>query len=113
MNFSERIVFCRKKAMLSQEELANRLGVSRQAVSKWETGESIPDMNNLASLAEIFGVSLDWLIKGEEEKCEERPNDKPPFEVQIDSMPFIGCSKNTGCRSSNWCFFYSVGTNGF
>jgi transcriptional regulator with XRE-family HTH domain len=83
MNFSERIVFCRKKAMLSQEELAGKLGVSRQAVSKWETGESIPDMNNLAALAEIFGVSLDWLIKGEEEKCEERPNDKPPFEERL------------------------------
>ena len=71
MSFAERILYCRKKAMLSQEELASKLGVSRQAVSKWETGESIPDMNNLAALAEIFDVSLDWLIKGEEEKRQE------------------------------------------
>ncbi len=84
MNFAERILYCRKKALLSQEELANKLGVSRQAVSKWETGESIPDMNNLAALAEIFQVSLDWLIKGEEKQpCEEAPKGKAPFEERL------------------------------
>lgn len=75
-------LYCRKKAMLSQEELASKLGVSRQAVSKWETGESIPDMNNLAALAEIFDVSLDWLIKGEEEKRQEN-REKVPFEERL------------------------------
>lgn len=82
MSFAERILYCRKKAMLSQEELASKLGVSRQAVSKWETGESIPDMNNLAALAEIFDVSLDWLIKGDEEKKEET-REKAPFEERL------------------------------
>ena len=82
MSFAERILYCRKKAMLSQEELASKLGVSRQAVSKWETGESIPDMNNLAALAEIFDVSLDWLIKGEEEKRQENRG-KVPFEERL------------------------------
>jgi transcriptional regulator with XRE-family HTH domain len=84
MNFAERILYCRKKALLSQEELANKLGVSRQAVSKWETGESIPDMNNLAALADIFQVSLDWLIKGEEKQpCEEALKGKVPFEERL------------------------------
>lgn len=87
MRFAERILYCRKKAMLSQEELASKLGVSRQAVSKWETGESIPDMNNLAALAEIFDVSLDWLIKGEEEKKQET-KEKAPFEERLPR--FIG-----------------------
>ena len=82
MSFAERILYCRKKAMLSQEELASKLGVSRQAVSKWETGESIPDMNNLAALAEIFDVSLDWLIKGEVEKKQET-REKVPFEERL------------------------------
>ena len=82
MSFAERILYCRKKAKLSQEELASKLGVSRQAVSKWETGESIPDMNNLAALAEIFDVSLDWLIKGEEEKRQEN-REKVPFEERL------------------------------
>ena len=82
MSFAERILYCRKKAMLSQEELASELGVSRQAVSKWETGESIPDMNNLAALAEIFDVSLDWLIKGEVDKKQET-REKVPFEERL------------------------------
>ena len=42
MNLSEKILYCRKKAMLSQEALAERIGVSRQAISKWETGEATP-----------------------------------------------------------------------
>lgn len=88
MKFAERILYCRKKALLSQEELAGRLGVSRQAVSKWETGESIPDMNNLAALAEVLDVSLDWLIKGEEDKREENPRDKRPFEERLPN--FLG-----------------------
>ncbi len=88
MKFAERILYCRRKALLSQEELAGRLGVSRQAVSKWETGESIPDMNNLAALAEVLDVSLDWLIKGEEDKREENPRDKRPFEERLPN--FLG-----------------------
>ena len=52
----------RKKHGLSQEELAERLGVSRQAVSKWECGESLPDTDNLITISKIYGVSLDELV---------------------------------------------------
>ena len=51
---------------MSQEELANRLNVSRQTVSKWEVGESTPDMEKLVAISDLFGVSLDELVKGEE-----------------------------------------------
>lgn len=54
---------CRKKAGLSQEELADKMGVSRQAISKWECGESLPDVDNLISLAKIYGISLDELVE--------------------------------------------------
>lgn len=64
--FGERIYNLRKKSGLSQEEYADRLGVSRQAVSKWETGQSVPDCEKAAAMAKFFGVSLDWLINGEE-----------------------------------------------
>ena len=53
---------CRKKAGLSQEELAEKLNVSRQAVSKWECGESLPDTDNLISISKLYGVSLDELV---------------------------------------------------
>ncbi len=66
LGFGERIYNLRKRSALSQEEFADRLGVSRQAVSKWETGQSVPDSEKAAAMAKFFGVSLDWLINGEE-----------------------------------------------
>ena len=59
MTLSEKITYCRKKAMLSQEALAEKLGVSRQAVSKWETGESAPELNKMLPLAEALNTSVD------------------------------------------------------
>lgn len=66
MNFETRLYELRKKAGLSQEELANLVGVSRQAVQKWEAGTSRPDLDNLTALAGYFNVTLDWLITGRE-----------------------------------------------
>lgn len=62
MQLNEKIFFARKKAGLSQVDLADQLGLSRQAVSKWETGESKPDISKLKSLAELLQVSVDWLL---------------------------------------------------
>jgi HTH-type transcriptional regulator/antitoxin HipB len=61
---ANRLLQFRKKHNLSQEELASKIGVSRQAVSKWERAEASPDSDNLVLLAEIYGVSLDELLKG-------------------------------------------------
>ena len=66
MDFRERLFDLRRQAGLSQEELANLLGVTRQAVQKWEAGTSRPDMDNLVSLADYFKVSLDFLVTGKE-----------------------------------------------
>lgn len=64
MDFRERLFELRRQAGLSQEELANLLGVTRQAVQKWEAGTSRPDMDNLTALADYFHVSLDYLVTG-------------------------------------------------
>ena len=66
MDFRERLFDLRRQAGLSQEELANLVSVTRQAVQKWEAGTSRPDMDNLVSLAEYFKVSLDFLVMGKE-----------------------------------------------
>lgn len=66
MEFRERLFDLRRQAGLSQEELANLVGVTRQAVQKWEAGTSRPDMDNLVSLADYFKVSLDFLVTGKE-----------------------------------------------
>jgi len=64
MNIATAIVKQRKKFGWSQEELASQLDVSRQSVSKWESGQSIPDLDKIARLADLFDVSTDYLIRG-------------------------------------------------
>ncbi len=63
MILADKIIEERKRIGLSQEELAEKLDVSRQAVSKWEGAQSIPDINRILQMAEIFGVSTDYLLK--------------------------------------------------
>ena len=70
---ANRLLQFRKQHNLSQEELASKIGVSRQAVSKWERAEASPDTDNLILLAEIYGVSLDELLKGEIPRSESEP----------------------------------------
>ena len=62
MAFNNKLYELRKQKGFSQEELANRLNVSRQTVSKWEVGESTPDMEKLAAISMLFEVSLDELV---------------------------------------------------
>lgn len=65
MILSDKIILLRKKNNLTQEELAEKLGVSRQSVSKWEMGNSIPDINKIIQLSDVFGVKTDYLLKDE------------------------------------------------
>lgn len=68
---AKRLYEYRKAHGYSQEELAAKIGVSRQAISKWERSESSPDTDNLIALAQLYGVSLDTLLMGEEEPQKE------------------------------------------
>ena len=65
MIMADKIIDLRKKNGWSQEELAEKLEVSRQAVSKWESAQSVPDMNRVLLLSKVFGVSTDYLLKDE------------------------------------------------
>lgn len=65
IKFADRLIELRKQNKLSQESLAEKLGLSRQAISKWERGESSPDTDNLIALAELYGISLDELLGNE------------------------------------------------
>ena len=60
--FSEKLYELRKAKKLSQEELAERLNVARQTISKWETGATTPDTNNLIELSNIFEISIDEFV---------------------------------------------------
>ena len=65
MILADKIIELRKKNGWSQEDLAEKLGVSRQSISKWEGAQSIPDMNKIIMISDIFGVSTDFLLKDE------------------------------------------------
>ncbi|WP_061589404.1 helix-turn-helix domain-containing protein [Streptococcus sanguinis] len=66
MNLSDRIQYLRKARGISQEGLADQLGVSRQAVSKWESEQSMPDLDKIISMSDYFEVTTDYLLKGVE-----------------------------------------------
>lgn len=72
----EKLQKLRKDNNLSQEQLAEKIGVSRQAISKWERGEATPDSDNLICLAKIYNISLDELISSKEEKGNTNMNEE-------------------------------------
>ena len=75
MTLAEKILALRTARELSQGDLAERLEVSRQSVSKWETGQSVPDLEKIIKLADLFGVTTDYLLRETEEQ--------PPVQPQI------------------------------
>lgn len=100
MIFADKLINLRKKAAMSQEELADKLGVSRQSVSKWEGAQSVPDINKIIELSKIFGVSTDYLLKDEIEIEENVPveekTDKKIVSVEEanEYLSIIECTKH-------------------
>lgn len=65
MQFGENVQFLRKQKGLTQEELAEQMAVSRQTVSKWESDQSFPETDKLIALCDLFGCSMDALLRGD------------------------------------------------
>ena len=82
MQLQDKILQLRKRSGLSQEALAERIGVSRQAVSKWETGEAVPELSKLLLLARAFSVTTDYLLS--EDESEPKPLEASPAEKTSD-----------------------------
>ena len=79
MTFGERLQALRQRAGMSQDALAERLGVSRQAVSRWERDETMPETDKVIALADMFGVTTDYLLRPQPESGEAETQ-KPPRE---------------------------------
>lgn len=86
MEFRENLYRLRREQSLNQEQLAEKIGVSRQAVSKWETGEASPDLPNLLALADALGVSLDTLCGRADRSA---PSPPPVAEVPVSETPAV------------------------
>ncbi|MGI6180629.1 MAG: helix-turn-helix domain-containing protein [Agathobaculum sp.] len=98
MTLGEKIIDLRKKRGLSQEDLAITLGVSRQAVSKWETDEATPDTAKIVALAEYFHVTTDWLLRNiapEPEAPKKAPH-TASAQAHI-GTPLLLCMTIAGC----------------
>ena len=93
MKFEEKLLELRKEKNMSQEDLANELIVSRQSISKWEIGTSMPDIQNLIRLSELFDVSLDYLLKDHVARKTDNfygPPDDWEGESVVGKMSFVG-----------------------
>ncbi|MBQ3501730.1 MAG: helix-turn-helix transcriptional regulator [Oscillospiraceae bacterium] len=91
MEIGKQIKKYRSELSLSQEEFADKIFVTRQTVSNWENDKSYPDINSLVLMAEVFGASLDTLVKGDIEKMQEeiKKEDIENFRKQSNILTFI------------------------
>ena len=92
MTFGEKLLKLRKQNGLSQEELASQLTVSRQAISRWEMGSSMPDVENVIQLSKLFGVSYEYLLNDE---CENEKQKKDLLQTNGDDIRMDHASKHT------------------
>ncbi len=90
MSFSENLIELRKLNNYSQEELADLIGVSRQTLSKYETGESLPDIEKCRQLAEVFSVTVDDLVSYEKNDADSLGYGIPPKGKHIFGMVRVG-----------------------
>ena len=83
MGFQENLIQLRKKANLSQEQLADKLNVTSQAISKWESGQTMPEADKILLLSDIFHVTTDQLLKGVEDSQKHKKE-------SMDFFPLMG-----------------------
>jgi len=95
MNLSEKIVKLRRAAGMSQEEMAGRLNVSRQAVSRWELGTAKPDAENILQLSRLFSVTADYLLNDEYESDEDAPHIKESNQILQTNLTLIAIIAQT------------------
>lgn len=81
MRLTEKLIRLRKEHGFSQLDLAERLSVSRQAISKWEVGTAVPSTDNLRVLSELYGVSIDYLLSGDAEMSDKIHTDDKSSDV--------------------------------
>jgi transcriptional regulator with XRE-family HTH domain len=95
MSFKEQLQTLRKSKGLSQEKLAEILGISRQAVAKWEVGQSYPDLAKLIALSDFFKVSIDKLVNDFEENCRLRIEENKVKHINDDVIDFLCMAKKS------------------
>lgn len=108
MNMADRIQSLRKAKGISQEEFADRVGVSRQAVSKWESEQSTPDLEKIIIMSDFFGVTTDYILKGIEpaEDKEQKDREVAGKVLYIASTAFVAIG--LFCAFGGWYEKYTL-----
>lgn len=116
MNFSQKLQLIRKNKGYTQEELAGKLDVSRQAVAKWESGQVYPDISNLIQISKLFNVTVDYLVKDQEciVSCSDDKmsdiNRLVEFRLEANRNTYAACmNKTDSTRLNSHDFTYSNG----
>lgn len=107
MIFADKLIRLRKKSGMSQEELAEKMNVSRQAVSKWEGAQSVPELEKILQLANLFGVTTDYLLKDELEDEVFTGEDSPEKTRRLSleqANEFLGLRKKAAVRIATGVF---------
>lgn len=114
MIFSEKLQLIRKNKGVTQEQLAEKLDVSRQAVAKWESGQVYPDINNLIQISNLFHVTVDYLVRDQEctVACIQEENADLErlieFQLEANRNTYAGCSNETdSTRQDSHDYSYS------
>ena len=113
MILADKIIALRKKAGWSQEELGEKLGVTRQSVSKWEGAQSVPDMDKILQLSRLFGVTTDYLLKDELGEPEYTAEESSPLCIGYPSKKPASIFPCAGQRPQKWlwqrcCAWYAL-----
>jgi transcriptional regulator with XRE-family HTH domain len=105
MLLSDKLMQLRRSRGMSQEDLANEIGVSRQSVSKWEGAQAVPDLDKLVKIADFFGVSTDYLLKEEQgEHVETQPKEPLPPEEKISFEQAKSALDSVKANAPWWAF---------
>ena len=117
MNFSQKLQLLRKNKCCTQDELAGKLDVSRQAVAKWESGQVYPDISNLIQISKLFNVTVDYLVKDQEciVSCSDDKmsdiNRVIEFRLEANINTYAACMNETdSTRLNSHDFTYSNGS---
>lgn len=118
MNFSQKLQLLRKNKGCTQDELAGKLDVSRQAVAKWESGQVYPDISNLIQISKLFNVTVDYLVKDQECIVSCSDDDKMSdinrlieFRLEANINTYAACMNETdSTRLNSHDFTYSNGS---
>ncbi len=108
MALGETLIVLRKRKGLSQEQLAEKLDLTRQTISKWELNQSTPDISYIIQLSEFFEVTTDYLIKGEQMESVEPSKGEAVLTENIHRIVMDGGSE----KAYKWCFYMGMVATG-